>query len=102
MAKRTKTDLRTAALIAEMKENEGRSERDIAGLTGVSASTVHRIVSGAHGWDKVAEGEAFKRHRQEQNRALEQVNRTMAAEALKKAMARWIRRASISWCMARR
>jgi predicted transcriptional regulator len=85
MAKRTKTDLRTAALVAEMKESEGRSERDIAGLTGVSASTVHRIVSGAHGWDKVAEGETFKRYRQEQNRALEQVNRTMAAEALKKA-----------------
>jgi transposase len=87
MAKRngTKADLRTAALVVEMKENEGRSERDIAARTGVSASTVHRIVSQAHGWDKVAAGEVFKRYREEQNRALEQVNRTMAAEALKKA-----------------
>ena len=85
MAKRTKTGLRTAALVMEMKETEGRSEREIAEATGVSASTVHRIVSGAHGWGEVAEREVFKRYREEQNKALEQVNRTMAAEALIKA-----------------
>jgi DNA-binding IclR family transcriptional regulator len=68
-----------------MKEAEGRSEREIAEATGVSASTVHRIVSRAHGWGEVTEREVFKRYREEQNRSLEQVNRTMAAEALKKA-----------------
>ena len=85
MAKRTKTGLRTAAMVLEMKEAEGRSEREIAEATGVSASTVHRIVSRAHGWGEVAEREVFKRYREEQNQALEQVNRTMAAEALIKA-----------------
>jgi hypothetical protein len=85
MAKRKKTDLRKAALVLEMKETEGRSEREVAAATGVSASTVHRIVSGAHGWGEVAERELFKRYREEQNKALEQVNRTMAAEALIKA-----------------
>jgi transposase len=85
MAKRTKTRLGTAALVMEMKETEGRSEREIAEATGVSASTVHRIVSRAHGWGEVAERDVFKRYREEQNKALEQVNRTMAAEALIKA-----------------
>ena len=85
MAKRTKTGLRTAAMVLEMKEAEGRSEREIAEATGVSASTVHRIISGAHGWGEVADREVFKRYREEQNKALEQVNRTMAAEALVKA-----------------
>ena len=69
----------------EMKETEGRSEREIAEATGVSTSTVHRIVSRAHGWGEVADREVFKRYREEQNKALEQVNRTMAAEALIKA-----------------
>jgi predicted transcriptional regulator len=85
MAKRKKTDLRTAALVVEMKETEGRSVRDFAAATGVSASTVQHIVRGAHGWAEVADRELFKRYREEQNRALEQVNRTMAAEALIKA-----------------
>jgi predicted transcriptional regulator len=81
MAKHTKTGLRTAAVVLEMKEAEGRSEREIAEATGLSASTVHWIVSRAHGWGEVAEREVFKRYREEQNKALEQVNRTMAAEA---------------------
>jgi DNA-binding MurR/RpiR family transcriptional regulator len=85
MARRKKTDLRTAALVLEMKEAEGRTERDIAGATGVPPSTVHRIIHGANGWGEVAEGELFKRHREQQNKALEQANRTMAAEALKTA-----------------
>jgi hypothetical protein len=35
--------------------------------------------------EKIAEGETFKRHRQEQNKALEQANRTLAAKALNAA-----------------
>lgn len=67
MAKRTKTGLRTAAMVFEMKEAEDRSEREIAEATGVSARTVHRI-RGAHGWGEVAEREVFKRYREEQNK----------------------------------
>lgn len=85
MARRKKTDLPTAALIVEMKKTEGRTEKDIAAVTGVPASTVHRIVSGANGWDEVAEGEVFKEHRRQQNKALEQANRTLAKKALEAA-----------------
>jgi transcriptional regulator with XRE-family HTH domain len=46
-------------LVLEMKEAEGRSEREIAEATGVSASTVHRIVRGAHGWGEVADREVL-------------------------------------------
>jgi hypothetical protein len=85
MTRRKKTDLRTAALILEMKKTEGRTERQISAATGIPRSTVHTIVSGAHGWAEVAEGELFKRYRNEQNKALEQVYRTMAAKALEEA-----------------
>jgi hypothetical protein len=67
-----RTDLPTAALVMELKETEGRSENEITTLTGIPAGTVHNIVSRAHGWDKIADGDLFKRHRQEQSRALEQ------------------------------
>ncbi len=80
-----RTDLPTAALVMELGETEGRSEREIAGMTGISSGTVHGILSRANGWDKIAEGETFKRHRQEQNKALEQANRTLAAKALNAA-----------------
>jgi hypothetical protein len=85
MTRRKKTDLRTAALIVEMKKTEGRTERQISAATGIPRSTVHTIVSGAHGWAEVAEGQLFKRYRDEQNKALEQVYRTMAAQALEEA-----------------
>jgi hypothetical protein len=85
MAKGRRTDLPTAALVMEMKETEGRSENEISKLTGVPAGTVHNILSRAHGWDEIAEGEVFKRCRQEQNKALEQANRTLAKKSLEKA-----------------
>lgn len=69
----------------EMKETEGRSENEISKLTGVPAGTVHNILSRAYGWDEIAEGDVFKRHRQEQNKALEQANRTLARKSLEKA-----------------
>jgi hypothetical protein len=80
-----RTDLPTAALVKVLKETEGRSENEISSLTGIHAGTVHNIISGAHGWDKIADGDLFKRHRQEQSRALEQANRTLAAKALNAA-----------------
>jgi predicted transcriptional regulator len=85
MAKGRRTNLLTAALVMELKETQGRSENEISQLTGVPAGTVHNILSRAHGWDKIAEGEVFKRHRQEQNKALEQANRTLAKKSLEMA-----------------
>ena len=82
MARRKKTDLRTAAMVLEMKEIEGRTERDIAAATAVPPSTVHRIIHGANGWGEVAEGELFKRYRQQQNKALEQAYRSLAADSM--------------------
>ena len=60
MAKGRRTDLPTAALVMEMKETEGRSENEISKLTGVPAGTVHNILSRAHGWDEIAEGDVFQ------------------------------------------
>jgi predicted transcriptional regulator len=82
MAKGRRTDLPTAALVMEMGKTEGRSENEISNLTGIPAGTVHNILSGAYGWKEIAEGETFKRHREQQNKALEQANRTLAAKAL--------------------
>lgn len=51
-----RTDLPTAALVKVLKETEGRSENEISSLTGIPAGTVHNIISGAHGWGKIADG----------------------------------------------
>ena len=83
--RRRRTDLPTAALVMELGETEGRSGPEISGMTGVPRSTVENILSGAHGWDRIAQTEVFKLYRQEQNKALEQASRTLAADALKKA-----------------
>jgi hypothetical protein len=85
MARGKRTDLPTAALVMEMRETDGRSENEISKLTGVPAGTVHNILSRAHGWDQIAEGDVFKRHRQEQNKVLEQANRTLAKKSLEMA-----------------
>ena len=65
-----------------MTETEGRTERDIAGVTGVPASTVHRIIHGVNGWGEVTEGETFNRLREQQNKALEQSYRSLAADSV--------------------
>jgi hypothetical protein len=85
MARRRRTDLRTAALVMELGETEGRGKREISTITGVPASTVETILNRAHGWDEIAEGELFKRHRLEQNKALEQANRSLAKKSLEMA-----------------
>lgn len=82
MARHRRTPLHKAALVVELRETEGRSEKEISDMTGVPASTVHTILSRAHGWGDITTGEVFRRHRQEQNKALEQTYRTMAAESL--------------------
>jgi hypothetical protein len=66
-------------------ETQGLSQRHIVEVTGVSLGTVHAILNRAHGWDEIAEGEVFKRHSQEQNKALEQANRTLAKKSLEMA-----------------
>jgi hypothetical protein len=80
-----RTDLPTAALVIELRETQGLSQRRISKETGVPLTTVHSILNRAHGWDEVAEGEVFKRHRQEQNKVLEQANRTLAKKSLEMA-----------------
>jgi hypothetical protein len=69
----------------ELRETQGKSRRQISKETGVSLTTVHAILNRAHGWDEIAEGDVFKRHRQEQNQALEQANRTLAKKSLEMA-----------------
>jgi 5'-3' exonuclease len=80
-----RTDIPTAALVMELGETQGKSMRQISEVTGVPVSSVHSILNRAHGWDEIAEGDVFKRHRQEQNRALEQANRTLAKKSLEMA-----------------
>src|SRR5215471_87805 len=60
-------------------------KRQISQATGVPLTTVHAILNRVHGWDKIAEGAVFKRHRQELNKALEQANRTLPKKSLEMA-----------------
>lgn len=80
MARRRRTDLTTAARALSLHD-EGRSERQIGELTGISPSTVHNIINGDHGWDKIANSTVVQRYRAEQNAALEQAARTLAAQS---------------------
>lgn len=85
MPRGRRTNLPTAALVMEMKEKEGRSEREIAATTGLPPSTVHTILSKAAGWGEIAEGPIFKQHRAEQNKLLEVATRQLAADSFKHA-----------------
>jgi hypothetical protein len=85
MSRGRRTDLPTAALVMELGETQGKSQRQISQRTGVPRGTVHAILNRAHGWDEIADGDVFKHHRQEQNKALEQANRTLAKKSLEMA-----------------
>ena len=85
MSRGRRTELPVAALVTELGKTQGQSQRQIREVTGVSLGTVSAILNGAHGWDEIAEGDVFKRHRQEQNKALEQANRTLAKKSLEAA-----------------
>ena len=85
MSRGRRTDLPIAALVMELGETQGKSQRQISQRTGVPRGTVHAILNRAHGWDEIADGDVFKRHRQEQNKALEQANRTLAKKSLEMA-----------------
>ena len=62
-------------------ERKARSQRaaDCQEEVGLPASTVHTILSKAHGWAEIADEPVFRQNRAQQNGALEQATRTMAA-----------------------
>ena len=80
MAQGRRTDYPTAALAMELQQ-AGYSERQIAAQTGLPAATVHGIVSGANGWNEIAQEPVFRQYRAQQNKALEQAARSLAAKS---------------------
>ena len=85
MARGRRSDKIKAATALELSEKLGHSERQIAREVGLAASTVHTILSKANGWDQIADEPVFKQNRAQQNRALEQSARTIAAKAMERA-----------------
>ena len=85
MARGRRSDKIKAATALELSEKLGHSERQVAREVGLPASTVHTILSKANGWDQIANEPVFKQYRAQQNRALEQAARTMAAKAMERA-----------------
>jgi hypothetical protein len=85
MARGRRVDKVKAATALELREKLGHSERQIATEVGLPASTIHTILSKAHGWDQIADEPVFRQHRAQQNRALEQAARSMAAKAMERA-----------------
>ena len=85
MARGRRSDKIKAATALELSEKLGHSERQIAREVGLAASTVHTILSQANGWDQIADEPVFKQNRAQQNRALEQSARTIAAKAMERA-----------------
>ena len=77
MARGRRVDKVKAATALELREKLGHSERQIATEVGLPASTIHTILSKAHGWDQIADEPVFRQHRAQQNRALEQAARSM-------------------------
>lgn len=80
MTRRRRTDFPTAALVMELGQ-QGKSTRQIAAVTGVSATTVSNILNGEFGWGQIAEGPVFQQYRAQQNKALEVAARALAAKA---------------------
>ena len=74
-----------AATALELSEKLGHSEQQIGREVGLPASTVHTILSKAHGWGEIADEPVFRQNRAQQNRALEQAARSMAAKAMERA-----------------
>jgi transposase len=85
MARGRRVDKVKAATALELSEKLGHSERQIAKQVGLPASTIHTILSKANGWDQIADEPVFRQHRAQQNRALEQAARSMAAKAMERA-----------------
>ena len=85
MARGRRADKIKAATALELSEKLGHSERQIAKEVGLPASTVHTILSKAHGWGEIANEPVFRQNRAQQNRALKQAARSMAAKAMERA-----------------
>jgi hypothetical protein len=85
MARGRRADKIKAATALELSEKLGHSERQIAKEVGPPASTVHTILSKAHGWGEIADEPVFRQNRAQQNRALKQAARSMAAKAMERA-----------------
>jgi len=85
MARGRRSDKIKAATALELSEKLGHSERQIAREVGLPASTVHTILSKANGWGEIADEPVFRQHRAQQNKALEQAARSIAAKAMAKA-----------------
>ena len=85
MARGRRADKIKTATALELSEKLGHSERQIAKEVGLPASTVHTILSKAHGWGEIADEPVFRQNRAQQNRALKQAARSMAAKAMERA-----------------
>jgi predicted transcriptional regulator len=85
MARGRRADKIKAATALELSEKLGHSERQIAKEVGLPASTVHTILSKAHGWGEIADEPVFRQNRAQQNRALKQAARSTAAKAMERA-----------------
>jgi hypothetical protein len=76
-----RVDITAAATAVELVESQGMSMNAAGKAVGIHGTTVKAILDGARGWDSVIETSLFKARRAEQNKALEQSARTLAAKA---------------------
>jgi hypothetical protein len=74
-------DIPTAATAVELVESGGLSASEAGQSLGLGKNTVANILKGKYGWDEIVERPVFVRHRANQNKALEQAARTLAAKA---------------------
>jgi hypothetical protein len=78
-------DIPTAATAVELVESGGLSASEAGQRLGLGRNTVGNILAGRYGWDEIVERPVFVQHRQQQNKALEQAARTLAAKAFSHA-----------------